>query len=358
VTGRVSLLLAIRERVGAVARRPWDLAVSTGVLAAAAVLGATGDAGDTIDTAYFLHASQTLLSGRWLETFADPGLQAGPLQIGGVGVAGRLGEAFGVSALRGVCVLQSVVLTACVLAGAALVRGPRRSPLVLAAAGAAALATGTIGSAYFYGHPAEVVSPVLWVAATRAAMLRRPASAGVLVGLSAGFETWGVLGLAVLLVDPRPRALARSAAVALAVVGATYGPFVLHGPFAMFQYHWTVAPGTLPAILGAGPSYGWPLRIVQATLAGGAGAAASRLLRRRASACWLVPMAIVWAKVCLDPGRGAWYLLAPETIAVLGAAQIAGSRRLGELVGARRRVEDPPGHASIPERAVTPRAWG
>lgn len=29
-------------------------------------------------------------------------------------------------------------------------------------------------------------------------------------------------------------------------------------------------------------------------------------------------------KVGLDPGRGAWYLLAPQTAALLGAAYVAG----------------------------------
>ncbi len=301
-----------------------DVLLWIGVLAVAGVAAATEDVGATIDTPYFLHASQTLLSGRWLDTFADPGLQAGPLQVAAIGAAGRLGEAVGLSALRGVCILQSVVLTALVMIGAAVVADNRRRSAV-AVAGLVALATGTIWSAYFYGHPAEVVNPVLWVLAALAARAGRPWAAGVLVGTSAGFETWGVLGLAVLLLDRRRGGVRSGVVAALVVVAATYGPFALFGSFAMFDYHWTVSSGSLPAALGFGPTFGWPLRAMQAGLAGFAGAAVSLLFRRHRSACLLAAMAILAVKVGLDPGRGAWYLLGLQTIALLGAAHVIGS---------------------------------
>lgn len=310
-----------------------------GVLALGGAVAATGDPGATIDTRYFLHASQTLLSSHWLETFADPGLQAGPLQVAGIGGAGRLGEAVGVSALRAVSVLQNVALTALVMVGAGAVARPRRRRLVAAAAGVIALAAGTIGSAFFYGHPAEVVDPVLWVLAARASKARRPLVAGSLVGVSAGFETWGILGLAVLLLDRRARAVTLGVGAALAVTTAIYGPFILHGPFAMFAYRWSVAPGTLPSVLGIGPSFGWPLRVLQAAAAGAAGAAVSVLLRRYWAACWIAPLSILCVRIGLDPGRGSWYLLAPQTVALLGAAHMAGSPWLEGVVRSHREAE-------------------
>jgi hypothetical protein len=304
------------------ARRLLPLAAGGAVLAAAAAAALAADPQSTIDTPTFLAAARTLLSGHWARTFADPGLQAGPLQIGGIGLAGRVGGALGVDPLRGVAVLQAVVLTAAVLTAVRLLAGPRRAWAAVAA-GALALATATISNAYFYGHPAEVLVPVLWVAAARAAQERRPLAAGALVGLSAGFETWGVLGVAVLLLDRRLRARAAGVAAAAAAVLVLYLPFVLAGSFAMFDYRWVVAPGTLPALLGLGPSFGWPLRLAQGAAALAAGAAAARLAGTRRAACWLVPLAVVCVRVALDPMRGAWYLLAPETLALVGGAHLA-----------------------------------
>jgi hypothetical protein len=307
-----------------VSARRTEALVWAAVLAVAAASAMLGSAG-SIDAPTFLHASRTLLSGRWLHTFADPGLQAGPLQIAGIGAAGRLGSAFGLSPLRGVAVCQALVLTALVLAGASAVTPPRRRPLVAGAIGLAAIAAGVIGGASFYGHPAEVAAPVLWVLAARAAYERRPGLAGALIGLSAGFETWGVLGVPVLLLEPRLRGTARGLGVAAAVVAVVYGPFVFFGSFAMNDYRWPVAQGTLPAlVLGPGAHFGWWLRLVQAAVAVAGGVAAAVVLRRRAVAWWVVPLSILWARIALDPQRGAWYLLAPETVALLAVGRLAG----------------------------------
>jgi hypothetical protein len=297
------------------------------VLAAAVVLAVVGP-GATFDTLYFLRASHTLLSAHWSRTFAAPGLQAGPLEILAIGLAGKLGTAAGSSAVAGVRVLQSLGLTALLLVGATAVCPRRRRPLVVGAAGAAALATGTVSGAFFYGHPAELANPVLWVVAAAALARRRPWLAGVLVGVSAGLETWGLLGIAVLVARrTRAREAGLAAAAAFAVVIAVYGPFVASGHFAMLSYRWQISPASVPAlVVGAGGSFGWPLRLLQAAAACGTGAAASIFLRRTSAAWWVAPMCIVWTKLALDPQpANAWYLLAPQTVALLGAAQLAGS---------------------------------
>src|SRR5215216_2533447 len=46
---------------------------------------------DPADLPYFAHAARTLFSSRWLETFADPSLQVGPLLLAFVGVGDRIG---------------------------------------------------------------------------------------------------------------------------------------------------------------------------------------------------------------------------------------------------------------------------
>lgn len=308
---------------------PWasQAAIWVAVLAAAGVLAVVGP-GATFDTGYFLRASHTLLSARWSRTFAAPGVQAGPLEILSIGLAGKLGIAAGSSAEAGVRVLQSLGLTALLLVGATAVCPRRRRPLVVGVVGAAALATGTVSGAFFYGHPAEVANPVLWVVAAAAFARRRPWLAGVLVGVSAGLETWGLLGIALLVARrTRARDTGLAVAAALAVVVAVYGPFVASGHFAMLSYRWQISPASVPAlVVGAGGSFGWPFRLVQAAVACGTGAAASVFLRRAAAAWWVAPLCIVSTKLALDPQPvNAWYLLAPQTVALLGAAQLAGS---------------------------------
>src|SRR4029079_10770282 len=51
------------------------------VLASAAALAHLDRGTDSGDLVYFVHNGQQLLSGGWADTFADPRLQSGPLQL-------------------------------------------------------------------------------------------------------------------------------------------------------------------------------------------------------------------------------------------------------------------------------------
>src|SRR5207237_6993433 len=95
------------------------------------------------------------------------------------------------------------------------------------------------------GHPADAVSPLIWVLAALEARRGRALRAGALIGLSAGLEVWGVLGAPVLLLAPRLREAVKGWAMEAAVVVALFAPFVLAGEFRMFDYEWRVADGTL-----------------------------------------------------------------------------------------------------------------
>lgn len=298
----------------------------------------------TFDIEYFLRASDVLLSGRWLTAFADPGLQAGPWQVGGIGAAAKLGRLVGSTGLTGVAVAQSVALAAAVfLASLSVVRGPSRH-VISAGAVAVLLVNSTIHTAFFYGHPAEVAVPCVWVLAGCAALRGRSGLAGVLIGFSAGFETWGVLGAPVLVLDPRVRQLVRGAAACALTLAVTYGPFMLHGPFRMFDYRWDVAPNTLPALLGDHSTFTWWMRLAQGAAALAAGLIVARLLRRHPwAACWAIPLAIASTKVLTDPVRAPWYLVAPQTLAVIGAAQLLTSSRPADELA--RRGRNLPGRA-------------
>jgi hypothetical protein len=147
--------------------------------------------------------------------------------------------------------------------------------------------------------------------------------AGALVGLSAGFELWGVLGVVVLLLAPRlTRALA-GACVQSLVVAAMLAPFALAGTFRMFDHEWQATSGTLVGlVVGPGTHFGWPLRLAQASLAVAAGAALAFALRRSAHALWLVPLAAVLVRLLLDPVSFGWYWLEVEALVLVGAGLV------------------------------------
>src|SRR6267378_4065150 len=165
----------------------------TPVLTSAAVLAYVDRGTDSGDLVYFVHKGQQLLSGGWANTFADPQLQSGPLQLAVFGAIRDMG------ALAFLVELGVAALLVHVLGRLGL------SDRARLAVGLLAVAAGLTHIAFVYGHPAEAVIPLLWVLAGLQAREGRVSSAGALVGLSAGFEIWGVLGVVVLLLAPRLR---------------------------------------------------------------------------------------------------------------------------------------------------------
>jgi len=276
-----------------------------GAAAVAATLDRRSDAGDLL---YFVHQGERLLSAHWSGTFADPTLQSGPLQLlvaGGL----RSTEALAYVIELAVAALVLVVLGRLGVAG-------RHRLLV----GLGAVVLGLAHGAFVDGHPAEAIGPLLWVLAALEARRGRVIRAGVIVGLSAGLELWGLLGVAVLMLAPRLREAAKGAVVAAAVVAVQLAPFVLFGRFGMLDYEWRVAHGTLLATLvPIGTHFGWPLRLVQAGLAVGAGGAVAWRLRGSVHAVWLAPLAVVLVRILLDPVAYGWYWLEAEALALAGA---------------------------------------
>src|SRR6266516_35265 len=212
------------------------------VLTCAAAVAYVDRATDPGDLVYFVHRGERLLSSGWASTFADPMLQSGPLQLGVFG------------AVRNPTALAFVIelsVAALLLYVAGRIGANDRVRLVVGLLGVGA---GLTHIAFVDGHPAEAVVPLLWVLAGIWAREGRVLQAGAVIGLSAGFELWGVLGLPVLLLAPRPRR-------------------ALAGSFRMFQYDWRVASGTLLSLFVApGAQFGWALRVLQSALALAAGA--------------------------------------------------------------------------------------
>lgn len=291
-------------------------------LTAAALVSAIAT-NDPADLPYFAHAARTLFSAHWADAFADPSLQVGPLQLLVVGVGDRLG---GLGLLAFLLELGLAALT--VFTVGRLLQGRPHRAAVQTVAGMAVVVLGITDAAYSYGHPAQVAIPLLWVLAAVDARDGKTIRAGALLGLSAGFEVWGVLGLPVLLLAPGLRTALRGLAAQVAVTGALFLPFVLFGEFRMFDHAWRVEGWTLVRfVVPAGSEFPWGLRLLQGAAALAVGVVLALTLRRTDRALWVVPLGVVAVRILLDPTVYSWYWLGLETLALLGALELATSVR-------------------------------
>ncbi|HYY32471.1 MAG TPA: hypothetical protein VE693_02660 [Gaiellaceae bacterium] len=300
-------------------------------LGAAAVVAAFGTR-DPADLPYFVDASRTLVSARWADTFADPSLQVGPLQLVLLRIGAWIG---GLSFLAFAIELGLAALLVFVLGR--LVEGRAHRAAVQTVVGLGAVVLGVTADAYGYGHPAQVAVPLLWVLAGLEARRGRTGRAGVLVGLSAGLEIWGVLGAPVLLLAPSVRKTLRGLAAQALVTGAVYLPFVLGGEFRMFEHRWKVE-GWAPIriVLAPGSDFPWTLRLAQGAAALAVGIGLALVLRRTIRGVWAVPLAVVAVRLLFDPTLYSWYWLGMETLTLLAGAELATS-----LAPLLRRVRGP-----------------
>ena len=296
--------------------------------------------GDTGDLSYFLHASRGLFSAGWANVFADPSVQVGPLQL----LLFKLGDLAGVLA---VLVQVGAAVLLWVTASRLLTGRDPRAPLGV---GIAAVALGLTYGAYQDGHPAQFVVPLLWVLAGLEARDGRTVRAGLLVGLSAGFELWGLLGAVVFVLAPRVRAAAAGVLTEAVVVSGLFLPFSIAGEFRMFDYRWQVNGDTvLGLFVNPGTPFTWSMRLAQGIAALGVGALLAWPLRRTVHAVWVAPLGVVATRLLLDPVRYPWYWLALQVLALLGIAEFLTSRRVERLSDRLKRPGG--GILETPERA-------
>ncbi len=134
-------------------------------------------------------------------------------------------------------------------------------------------------------------------------------------------QTWGILGVAVLVLAPRLRDAAVGVGIAAVTALALFLPFMLGGHFAMLSFEWHVlSPSPMSLVVGAGTPFGWPLRLVQATVAVAVGVTVARLLRHSSHVLWAAPLAIVAARLQFDPDLYQYYLAGPQGLVLVGAA--------------------------------------
>jgi hypothetical protein len=309
-------------------------------LGAAALVAAFGTR-DPADLPYFVDASQTLFSAAWADTFADPSLQVGPLLLFVLRIGDWIG---GLSFLAYALEVGLAALVVFVLGK--VLEGRTHKTAAQTVVGLAAVVLGLTADAYGYGHPAQVIVPLLWVLAALDTRNGRALRAGVLLGLSSGVEVWGVLGAPVLLLAPTMRKAIGGVAVQGGMTAVLYLPFVLAGDFRMFEHTWKVE-GWAPVriFLSPGSDFPWALRMVQGAVALAAGVVLALVLRRAFRAVWAVPLAIVAARLLFDPALYSWYWLGMETLTLIAAAEVLTSmpsrwqhwvREPGRVVGERR----------------------
>lgn len=306
---------------------PLILVVAYGVVATSASPGPA-------EMAVFGPAGAHLLTGHWSAVYAGAANQGGPFELVPYGAAHLLGLS-GRPAWTAYYALWMFVMTVAI-AVAARVIAPAASSWRLyrtAAAGGIACLVGLVPTAFDVGHPAQLMVPMMWVLAGCAARDRRFALAGALVGLSMGWEVWGILGAPVLFCGTRPRY--RPAALALAgSAAAIYLPFMLSGGFAMFSFAWPVRPGTFIHLIAPQlTAFPWTLRLLQASVAVGGGLAVAFVTRRSPHRLWLVPLAVLGLRLLFDPCLYTYYWIAPGVVLVAGLALTLSVQRLWAFAG-------------------------
>jgi hypothetical protein len=291
----------------------------------------------------FVKAGRVLLSGNWSHAFADQGTQVGPLQLAVYGSVGRS---------PGALATLLAATAALLVMAAALAAGVERPPL-LALAGIAAVATGFTTNIFDAGHPADGLLPLLWILAAVEARRGRALRAALVVGLSAGVETWGILGLAVLALAPSLRSAARSAVLAGCIAVVLYLPFVVSGHFAMAGYRWSIASQSLLGhVFAPGTAFGWALRLAQGAAVLVIAVIVARLGRRSVHAAWLVPAAIVLARLALDPQAHGYYFDGVQATALVALTLVAARGRLARVAPPSRPASRRRSRGTTPSRAA------
>lgn len=280
------------------------------------------------DFQLFATAGNSILSGHLAAVFSDREVQAGPLALVLAAVLSRVAGWLGTADVPALLFILCWINTACLINGirTAVPRsGAARGKAVLAAtAFAVALGALTVNDA----HPTHALIALLWLHAAWRARQGRAARTGLLLALACGLETWGVLGIGVLLLLPASRQVLRAAATAAALTAVAWMPFVLAGTFRSFEMAWEPAPGSLPSLLfGFGPSP-WSYRVAQGALAVAAGAVIAWRLRANPNVIWLLPAGVVAVRLATDPINFLYYDVPLQIMLIVGLVTLGQGRGL------------------------------
>ena len=256
----------------------------------------------------------------------NPDLQIGPLSFAVAEVLRHLGPDSGVVVAEVLLTAAGVLLIAAIESLARTVRPelrerPRGLRLTVIFGGGAFMIA-WVNLAVGYLHLDDGLALILAVLALRAVVARRPALAGLWVGLATAAKPWALVFAALLLLLP-VRDMWRGAVALLAALGAAWLPFYLADPGTMTAARYTIRNLPTSALRALGittrqtPSWDRPAQVL---LGWALGAAA--IWRRRWPAVILLG---VGARIALDPGVHGYY-----TAGVMVGALI------WDTIGARR----------------------
>jgi hypothetical protein len=235
-----------------------------------------------------------------------PELQFGPVALALAAALVPLGVHAGMVAAQILGAVLGLVLLAVVDSTASLVAplGSRREArLRLLVVGVAFLPV-WMNLAVRFVHIDDVLALVLVVAATRAAVSRRPTLAALLLGLAAGAKPWA-LPFLVLALALRPPDRLRVLALSVAAAAAVWLPFVLSDPASVLATRFVIptsAGSSLPLLGVHDAVTPWWDRPAQLMI--GAVVAWLAVRRGRWAAAVLLVVSI---RVALDPGSYSYY---------------------------------------------------
>jgi hypothetical protein len=295
------------------------------------------DGVEPIDYGIFGPAGAAILTGNLDAAFADPILQAGPLELIFWGIPYLLGVSGAVGWSIFTIIASSLIAVGTAWAAYRLLRliSPELAiPLATGVTALAALA-GCLVTPVADGHPADAVVPALWIAAGLLARAGRPAAAAAVISCGAGWELWALLGVPLLLLVPRigVGSVLRALGGGAVALGILFGPFVLAGPIGMFSFAWPIRDTSLVhLLLPDADEFTWPMRLAEALLAVGFGIAVALLVRKRIDAVWLVPLAVTSGRLLLDPLLAGYYFDTAAVLAFVGLGCAVAGRDLPMLI--------------------------
>jgi hypothetical protein len=294
--------------------------LAVGLGAASAAIGLATMVDEPPDFSSFADRGSRLLHGDLSDVYRDRTNQSGLFQLlSGAVFRALVPHHLELPALRAVGALVLVLGAVVGLARLRTAVGLRPAPVLILALGGL-LALWEIPGYGLDCHLAELAIPATWITVGLAMRRGRPYVAAVLLGLSAGWELWGLLGAPLLLHGRTKRSLSvQLGAASAATAAALYLPFALTGHFAMFEYVWPIDNDSLWHHVSPGRlTFVWWMRVAQGAAAVTVGAVAARWLRTSRHLMWLVPLAVFDTRLLLDPIAYDYYYVTAQLLAAAG----------------------------------------
>jgi hypothetical protein len=279
------------------------------------------------DPQLFITTGKKLFSGDALDIFSDPTVQEGPIGLLFWGVVGHISDLVNVDPrmIAALVIYLGFTFAVVLLIRSALSERERPSEDLELFAAAIVLFGGLAWTMLSTGHIAEGVIPLLWFQAARDARHGRLDRVGILIALSAGLKLWGVLGVPILLLNPTFdwRKLLRAGAITAGVIALLYAPFMLFGDYNSLDYKWDIANSSLiHKLFPDSTTFTWQMRAAQSAIVVALGSALALLARDGPHADWAIPLAIIAAKLLLDPIVFEYYTLSTNLGGFIAAALV------------------------------------